>query len=162
MRNSMFQLKIKVFQYLNLHVTSQCTMGGLKYPKIKQILITSQGNGVKGWNLTFRLIFIWGIRCSSWKLKFFIILTHMRCHKVPQGPKYPKIEQILITSQGNGVKGWNLTFRLIFIWGIRCSSWKLKFFIILTHMRCHKVPQGPKYPKIEQILITSQGNVMKG
>ena len=48
MANSMFKLKIKVFQYMDPHVTSQSTMGGLKYPKIKQILITSQGNGVKG------------------------------------------------------------------------------------------------------------------
>ena len=30
--------------------------GGLKHPKMDQMLITSQENGMKGWNLTFRLI----------------------------------------------------------------------------------------------------------
>ena len=61
MGNSMVKLKIKVFQHLDPHVTSQSTVWVLKYPKIEQILITFKGNGMKGSNLTFRLIFTWGI-----------------------------------------------------------------------------------------------------
>ena len=71
------------------------------------------------------------------------------------GPAGRQWMKMLITSQWNGMKSWNLAFRLIFSWGIRWWSWNLKF----GHT-CDVTdsPGDSKYPKKGQ--LSSRGRVV--
>ena len=83
------------FQNLVPTVTSQCPLGSQNTPQKSQMLITSQGNGMKSWNLAFRLICSWGIRWLSHNFNIFKMYTQLWRHRVPGVPKYPKKGQML-------------------------------------------------------------------
>ena len=57
----------------------------------------------------------------------------------------PQISQMLITSLLNGIKSWNLAFRLILGCRIRLYSRKFQIFKIEAHMWRRVVHLGPNY-----------------
>ena len=116
---------------------------------------------MKSWNLVFRLLSSWGIRWWSQNRKIFKTWTHLWRHRVPWRPNIPNKGQMLISSQGNGMKRWNLAFRLLSSWGVRCWSQNRKLFKIGPTCDVTGSPGDPKYPTKGQMFITSHGNKME-